>query len=93
MSIFTRLTGRDRLVCRQVVELVTDYVEGTLTASERRRVDAHLRGCIGCQRFLDQMRTTIELSGHVTAAAVRALPSDTLESLVAAFRAARGGGT
>jgi len=93
MSIFTRLTGRDRLVCRQVVELVTDYVEGMLTASERRRVDAHLRGCVGCHRFLDQMRRTVQLAGRVTAADVRALPSETLESLVAAFREARGGGT
>jgi anti-sigma factor RsiW len=36
---------RDQLVCRQVVELVSDYLEGALPRSERRRFEAHLAGC------------------------------------------------
>jgi anti-sigma factor RsiW len=89
-ALIHRLTGRDRLVCREVVELVTDYVEGAMSASERRRVDAHLAGCDSCARFLDQMRRTVELAGRVTEADVRALPPETLDPLVDAFRAVRG---
>jgi predicted anti-sigma-YlaC factor YlaD len=91
-AFFRRITRRDTLVCREVVELVTDYVEGVMPAAEHRRVDVHLAGCVGCTQFLEQMRRTVELAGRVTEADFRALPLETLEPLVAAFRAERAGG-
>jgi predicted anti-sigma-YlaC factor YlaD len=90
-ALFLRVTGRDTLVCREVVELVTDYVEDAMPATERRRLDVHLAGCHGCRSFLDQMRRTVQLAGRVTEADVRALPPETLQPLVAAFRQLRGG--
>ena len=54
------------LVCQQVVELVTDYLEGALSAADRRRFDAHLAGCPHCTEYLAQMRETIRLAGRVT---------------------------
>ena len=62
-----RLLARRDLVCQQAVELVTDYLEGTLSARARRRFEAHLAGCPHCTEYLAQMRKTIELTGTLTA--------------------------
>lgn len=62
MSVFWR---RDELVCRQVVELVSDYLEGALPRSERRRFERHLAGCEHCTEYLAQMRATIALTGRL----------------------------
>jgi anti-sigma factor RsiW len=51
----------DELTCQELVELVTDYLEGALPPAERERFDAHLEACEGCPRHLEQMRTTIRL--------------------------------
>ncbi len=61
-----RLRHRD-IVCQQAVELVTDYLEGTMSRSARRRFEAHLAGCPHCTEYLAQMRATIELAGRITA--------------------------
>jgi anti-sigma factor RsiW len=61
-----RLRRRD-LVCQRAVELVTDYLEGTLARADRRRYEAHLAGCPHCTEYLAQMRKTIELTGTLTA--------------------------
>ncbi len=51
------------LVCREFVEVVTDYLEGALPEAERLEVDAHLRECRGCTAYLDQMRLAIRALG------------------------------
>jgi anti-sigma factor RsiW len=61
------LLRRRDIVCRQAVELVTDYLEGALSRRERRRFEAHLAACEHCTEYLAQMRATIRLSGEVTA--------------------------
>jgi anti-sigma factor RsiW len=61
-----RLMSRRELVCRQVVELVTDYLEDTLPRGDRRRLDRHLAGCPHCTEYLAQLRVTIRLSGTIT---------------------------
>ena len=61
------LRRNEQLVCQQMVELVTDYLEGTLTRSQRRRFDAHLAGCEHCTEYLAQMRETIRLTGRLQA--------------------------
>lgn len=53
------------IVCRQAVELVTDYVEGALSRRDRRRFEAHLAGCEHCTEYLVQIRATIRLSGRL----------------------------
>jgi anti-sigma factor RsiW len=58
------LPSRD-LVCQQAVELVTDYLEGRLSRSARRRFEAHLAGCPHCTEYLAQMRETISLTGRM----------------------------
>jgi anti-sigma factor RsiW len=54
------------LVCQQVVELVTDYLEDALSPTDRRRFEEHLVGCPHCTEYLAQMRETIRLAGRLT---------------------------
>jgi anti-sigma factor RsiW len=58
------LRGRD-VVCQQAVELVTGYLEGTLSRAARRRFEAHLASCPHCTEYLAQMRETISLTGRL----------------------------
>jgi anti-sigma factor RsiW len=55
------------LVCQEMVELITEYLEGTLSRSQRRRFEVHLAGCEHCTEYLEQMRTTIRLTGRLRA--------------------------
>jgi anti-sigma factor RsiW len=57
------LRRRPDLACQQVVELVTDYLDGALSRSDRKRFQAHLRGCPNCTNYLEQMRATIRATG------------------------------
>jgi anti-sigma factor RsiW len=77
------------LSCKELVELVTDYVEGALPVQEVARFDAHISICAGCTNYLEQMRATIAVLGE--------LPPDTLSpdaerELLAAFRDWKRGG-
>ena len=56
---------RREIVCQQAVELVTDYLEESLSWSARRRFEAHLAGCPHCTEYLAQMRETIRLTGRL----------------------------
>jgi anti-sigma factor RsiW len=62
-----KLAGRRELVCQQMVELITDYLEGVLPRAQRRRFEAHLSGCEHCTEYLEQMRATIRLTGRLQA--------------------------
>jgi anti-sigma factor RsiW len=74
---------RAPISCRELVELVTDYLEGALPRSQRRRFERHLAGCDGCTAYLEQMRLTIEAVGHVSEGSIS--PS-AREELTRAFR-------
>lgn len=56
----------DDLACKELVEIITDYLEGRLPEGERARFERHLGGCGGCRTYLEQMRQTITLSGKLT---------------------------
>lgn len=56
----------EAVTCQELVELVTDYLEGALTPAELRRFEEHIALCDGCREYLEQLRRTIELSGTVT---------------------------
>jgi len=60
MRLFRRRHRHDDpLVCREFVELVTDYLEGALPARERERFEAHLAACDGCSGYLEDMRRLV----------------------------------
>jgi predicted anti-sigma-YlaC factor YlaD len=71
------------LNCQQVVELVTDYLEGSLGWRDRRRIEKHLRACEACGRYIDQMRETLDLLGTVP---VDTLSTEAQSTLLEAFR-------
>ena len=54
------------LVCREVVELISGYLDDALPADVRAAVDAHLAGCDGCTMVLEEFRQTIALTGMLT---------------------------
>jgi anti-sigma factor RsiW len=51
------------IACRDLVELVTDYLEGALSPEQQARFENHIAGCDGCTAYLEQMRDTIRLTG------------------------------
>lgn len=53
------------LVCQELVELVTAYLEGALDATDRARFEAHIAGCDACTMYLEQMRVTIATLGRI----------------------------
>jgi anti-sigma factor RsiW len=73
--------------CRQVVELMTDYLENTLSDVDRRRFEAHLTDCDGCTEYLEQLRTMKRLAGRI---ADQPIPAALEAELVQAFRDWKG---
>lgn len=71
------------LTCQELVELVTDYLEGALSTKDQLDFERHLVWCSWCRDYLDQMRTTIELTGRPGDAEP---PSPLREQLLDAFR-------
>jgi anti-sigma factor RsiW len=73
----------ETLSCQELVELVTDWLEGTLDERHRRAFEEHLAACSGCTEYVEQLRATIELTGTLTPAD---LSPDAEEVLLQAFR-------
>jgi anti-sigma factor (TIGR02949 family) len=71
------------LSCRELTEIITDYLEGAMTAAQRKRFDDHVAECKGCAHYLQQMRHTIAITGRLTEEQV---PEEAKERLLAAFR-------
>ena len=55
--------NQKEVFCKELVELVTDYIEGAMPLGLRIRFDEHFAECEGCQIYLNQMRQTIQLTG------------------------------
>jgi anti-sigma factor RsiW len=73
----------EQLSCQEVVELVTDYLEGALPVDERQRFEEHLARCTGCRRYVEQMRTTLSLTGELSS---ETLTPEAEQALLDAFR-------
>jgi anti-sigma factor RsiW len=69
---------RGELTCQELVELVTDYFEGALSARDRARFERHIDGCENCTTYLDQMRITIRTLGRLPRETVAAAARDAL---------------
>jgi anti-sigma factor RsiW len=77
------VTTVPEITCQQVVELVTDYLEGALPADQRTLFEEHLVGCDGCLTYLDQMRSTLRALGTLTE---ESIPPGARDALLRAFR-------
>ena len=85
------LRHRD-LVCQQAIELMTDYLEGTLSRRQRRRLEIHLRACPNCSHYLEQIRITIRLSGEIEPEDLSPEAVEDLTQLYRRWREEPGGG-
>ena len=74
---------RQELLCREAVELVTDYLEGALDRRARARLEAHLADCPHCSEYLAQMGKTLDVLGRIEP---EALDPQVREELVALYR-------
>jgi anti-sigma factor RsiW len=77
----------EAMSCQELVELVTAYLEDSLSQDERRRFEDHLAECGTCQVYLEQVRATIRLAGRVT---TEDLSPEAERDLLAAFRSWHG---
>jgi anti-sigma factor RsiW len=77
------------LACRELVELVTEYLEGGLDAVDRARFEAHIRACDYCSAYLEQMRVTLRVVGHIDP---DELKPEVERELLDAFRDWKAGG-
>ena len=83
------VTPRD-IACQELVELVTEYLEGALPPDEVAAVEQHLAACDVCTRYLRQMRSTVAALGMVPVGRVtEGLSEATIDTLLAAFRHGR----
>jgi anti-sigma factor RsiW len=57
----------DEMACQELVEVITEYLEGKLPPADRERFEAHLTVCPGCQLYLDQMRAMARAMGRLSA--------------------------
>jgi len=69
--------------CQEMVELVTDYLEGALSWRERRRFERHIAGCDGCRTYLEQMRQTLRVLGRLDE---ETISPEARDALLHAFR-------
>jgi anti-sigma factor RsiW len=72
-----------RITCAEVVEIVTDYLEGVVDEPTRAEIEAHLELCPGCDEYLAQMRTTLDALGHIP---LESLSESARSDLVDSFR-------
>jgi anti-sigma factor RsiW len=77
------MTDALELTCKEVVELVNDYLTGAMAVPDRDRFEEHLATCPCCITYVQQMKTTVELTGRLGEAAVG---DDAKHELLDAFR-------
>ena len=71
------------LTCQELVELVTDYLDGALDEETADRFEQHLAVCPGCETYLDQMKETASLLGEIP---VETLSEEAQTTLLDTFR-------
>jgi anti-sigma factor RsiW len=59
------VTAPNALTCRELVALVTEYLEDTLSPADQARFEAHVAGCPACRTYLDQIRQTVRVLGRL----------------------------
>ena len=77
------MSAQDEMTCRELVEVLTDYLEGALAPKDRQRLEEHLDACAYCAEYVQQMRLTIESLGGISEESIAPQKRD---ELLAAFR-------
>ncbi len=81
------MSQADEMSCQELVDVITGYIEGSLPAPDRARLEALLDECPWCVTYLEQMRETIMTLGMLRE---QQLSPETRAGLLEAFRGWRG---
>jgi len=76
-------TNADEMQCKELIQLVTDYLEGTIAEAERVQVEAHAAECTWCERYIEQTRQVI---GALATLDDGAADSEAWERALSSFR-------
>jgi anti-sigma factor RsiW len=74
------------LTCKELVELVTSYLEGALSRRDSKRFDRHIAGCSNCTEYVVQFRETIRLTGTLRERDISKEAADELLAVFAAWK-------
>jgi len=74
------------LTCQELVELVTDYLDGSLSRRDRKRFERHISVCRNCSEYVEQFRETIRLTGTLRTSDVSKEAADELLAQFAAWK-------
>jgi anti-sigma factor RsiW len=80
------------LSCRELVELVSDYLSGHLSADDRTKFELHLAYCAPCRTYLEQMRQVLSSAGQLTESSLSPAARQTLLSAFRGWKKGSGGG-
>jgi len=84
------MTTETDVTCREVVELLSDYLDDAIPATDRARLDAHLAECDGCTSALEQLRATIRVAGTLTESQVAQAELEPVRRAFQAWRSETG---
>ena len=79
----------DEMVCQELVERVTEYLDAALTVDDHTRFESHLAECPFCEEILEQFRVVIDMTGHLGVDDVAAVDPERQEQLLSVFRSWR----
>ena len=77
------MIGTAAISCRELVELVTAYLEGALSLEDRLRFETHIEACDGCTAYLEQIRQTVAITGRLRE---EDIPPEAITELIKVFR-------
>ena len=77
------MIGTAAISCRELVELVTAYLEGALSLEDRLRFETHIEACDGCTAYFEQRRQTIAITGRLRE---EDIPPEAITELIKVFR-------
>ena len=78
------MTDASDLECRQIAELLGDYIDGTLPQATRELIDWHIESCQPCVAFVNTYRGTIQATRHLPC---NPIPSELKQRLLKVLRA------
>lgn len=77
-----------QITCADATEILTDFLDQTLSAGDQRRLRAHLNGCQACAVYLDQLKLTVRVTGTIAGDDDYTVDEETMSALLAIHRGA-----
>jgi anti-sigma factor RsiW len=82
------MTDRPSITCRELIDFIMDYLDGTLPADRRLEFERHLGVCPSCIAYLDSYKAAVHLGQQALAPSDEPAAGKAPEDLLRAIRAA-----